>query len=423
MSSIELLIVSTTSGLQEALVGYEGLTVLSSPGLGRIKSLVVSEQPPQAIYLEDTRGTLDEVWEVIRLAQSRRVTVLLGLQSVGVVHRSDFTDAGIPIITDTRTAGDLAAWIGQQLGARKRAAATGQVTIAVGGAKGGIGKSLVVAMIAEGCARRGLRVLVVDGDLSNSGIVPTFRIPSGYPSFLYLKPEGLSAFTPENVKRYIYQHPSGIHFLLGSEETASTLDFVLPDWQALMQAVRSIEGYDLVLIDTGPEMKKRPYALDAARNGGWVVLPAPPGRKERTGVGYALSHFAHHMPDLTDRCLVLYMEPERGVTVNIPQVAPLFAKQFPRARTLGALPRAPQQVSLADEQTDRYLSPLDVAPHSKFSRAVYQMVDTLCATVGLNPPKPMPKSTFMQRLRGEKAAVLPGAVSAPAGVLEAEVRA
>jgi cellulose biosynthesis protein BcsQ len=421
----ELLIVSTTSGLAEALQGYEGLNVLSAPGLGRVTSLLASEQPPQAIYLEDTRGTLDELWAIVRLAQSRHVPVLLGLRSVGTVHAADFIDAGIPTLVDPRSAADVAAWIAQQLGAKRRAAAQGQVTIAVAGAKGGIGKSLVVAMIAEGCTRRGLRVLVVDGDLSNSGIVPTFRIPSGFPSFLYLKHEGLSAFTPENVRRHIYQHASGIHFLLGSEETANPADLQLPEWQALMQAVRALEGYDLVLIDTGPEMKKRPYALDCARNGGWVILPAPPGRKERTGVGNALANFAQHVPDLTDRCLLLYMEPEKGVTVKVPQIAPLFAQQFPRARVLGVMPRAPHQVSLADEEGDRYLSPLDVAPHSKLSRGVYQLVEQLCATVGLRPPKPMPTSSLWQRLRGEKPATLPG-MGTPGGLpaaAEAEVRA
>jgi cellulose biosynthesis protein BcsQ len=423
----ELLLVGTTSGLQEALIGYEGLSVISAPGLTRVKSLLISDQPPGAIYLEDTRGTLDEVWEIIRTAQSRHVPVLLGLQSVGLVHAADFTDAGIQVLTNVRVGAEVAAWIGQHLGVRKRAAAHGQVTVAVAGAKGGIGKSLVVALIAEGCVRRGLRVLVVDGDLSNSGIVPTFRIPSGFPSFLYLKAQGLSAFTPENVRRHIYAHPSGIDFLLGSEETANPIDLQLPEWQALMQAVRSMEGYDLILIDTGPEMKKRPYALDCARSGGFVILPAPPGRKERTGVGNAINNFAQHVPDLTDHCLLLFMEPERGVTVPVKAVAPLFAQQFPRTRQLGILPRAPRQVSLADEEGDRYLSPLDVAPHSKLSCAVHEIVEAFCAQVGLKPPKPMPRSSFLQRLRGEKPAIAFGAVSAlppgEAAVAPVEVRA
>ena len=417
--TIELLIVSNTGGLAEALHGYEGLHVASLPSLSRVKSIVVSDQPPQAIYVEDTRGTLGELWDVIRAAQSRQVPVLLGLQSVGLVHLSDFVDAGLPV-SDARDAAALAEWIGAQLGVRKLAAA-GQVTLAIAGAKGGIGKTLVVAMLAEGLKRRGLKVLVVDGDLSNSGIVPTFRIPSGFPSYLYLKQDGLGAFTPANVRRHIFKHDaSGIHFLLGSEETANPMDLNLGEWQTMMQAVRALDGYDVVLIDTGPEIKKRPYAIDAARIGGYVVLPTPPGRKERAGVGNALRVFEQHTPDLTDRCLLLYMEPEKGVTVAIDKVAPLFAQTWPRARAIGVLPRAPRQVSMADEEGDRYLSPLDVAPHSKFSRAVHELVEQLCAQTGLRPQQPMPKSSLWQQLRGEKP-VLAAATGVAIG--GAEVRA
>ena len=415
---MELLIVSTTPGLAEALAGYQGLQVSSLPSLARARSIVASEQPPGAIYVEDTRGTLPELWELVRVAQSRHIPVLLGLQSVGLAHRADFLDAGLPV-TELRESGELAEWIGQALGARKLAAAR-QVTIAIAGAKGGIGKTLVVAMLAEGLKRRGLNVLVVDGDLSNSGLVPTFRIPSGFPSYLYLKSEGAGAFTPANVRRQIFAHAaSGIHFLLGSEETASPLDFTLGEWQALMQAVRALDGYDVVLVDTGPEIKKRPYAIDVARSGGYVVLPTPPGRKERAGVGNALRVLEQHTPDLTDRSFLLFMEPERGVTVAIERIAPLFARSWPRARTLGTLPRAPRQVSIADEEGDRYLSPLDVAPHSAFTRAVHQLVDALCHQTGLTPPLPMPRSSLWQRLRGERAALPIAAVSELAA---AEVR-
>jgi Mrp family chromosome partitioning ATPase len=408
---MELFLVTTTPGLAEALHGYEGMQVSALPSLARLKSMVASEQPPGAIYIEDTKGTLQELWDVIRAAQSSRVPVLVGLQSVGLVHRSDFADAGLPV-SEARDATSLAEWIGGQLGLRKLAAA-GQVRVAIAGAKGGIGKTLVVAMLAEGLKRRGLNVLVVDGDLSNSGIVPTFRIPSGFPSYLYLKHDGLGAFTPANVRRHIYTHaPSGLHFLLGSEETANPLDLNLGEWQAMMQAVRALDGYDVALIDTGPEIKKRPYAIDAARSGGYVVLPTPPGRKERAGVGNALRVFEQHTPDLTDRCFLLYMEPEKGVTVPIDRVAPLFARSWPHTRSAGILPRAPRQVSMADEEGDRYLSPLDVAPHSAFSRAVHHIVQRLCDQTGLTPPLPMPKSSLWQRLRGEKIAIVPTTVPA-----------
>jgi hypothetical protein len=247
--TIELVIVSNTAGLPEALHGYTGLQVSSLPSLARAASIVASDQPPQAIYIEDTKGTLTDLWAIIRAAQRAQVPVLLGLQSVGLVHRSDFVDAGLAV-SDGRESAILAEWIGAQLGVQKLAAA-GQITVAVAGAKGGIGKTLVVAMLAEGLKRRGLKVLVVDGDLSNSGIVPTFRIPPGFPSYLYLKNDGLGAFTPSNLRRHIYTHEaSGIHFLLGSEETANPLDLNLGEWQAMMQAVRQLESYDIVLIDT-----------------------------------------------------------------------------------------------------------------------------------------------------------------------------
>ncbi|PMP87761.1 MAG: chromosome partitioning protein, partial [Roseiflexus castenholzii] len=217
----ELLLVTNTPGLVEALGGYNGILPFPAPNLARVRSLIASDQPPPVIYLEDTRGTIADLWETIHVAQARGVRVLIGIQNIGVVHAGDFTDAGLAITT-ARDADALAAWIAQQLGVARRLAAR-QVTIAVAGAKGGIGKSLVVASLAEGMRRRGLRVLVVDGDLSNSGLVPEFRIPAGFGSFLTLRQEGRghSQFTPTNVARLIWRHaPSGIDFLLGADEAA-----------------------------------------------------------------------------------------------------------------------------------------------------------------------------------------------------------
>lgn len=399
----ELLLVTNTPGLVEALGGYNGILPFAAPNLARVRSLIVGEQPPPAVYLEDTRGAIPDLWDTIHAAQARGVRVLIGLQSIGVVHAGDFTDAGLAVTT-ARGPEALAAWIAQQLGATRRLAAR-QVTIAVAGAKGGIGKSLVVASLAEGMRRRGLRVLVVDGDLSNSGLVPEFRIPAGFGSFLTLRQEGHghSRFTPANVARLIWRHaPSGIDFLLGADESALAADFTLPDWRALMQAVGNLgevldHDYDVVLIDTGPDMKKRPYALEAARNGGWVVLPAPPGRKERAGVGIALQQFATHQPDLTDRCMLILMEPERGVTVGVHRVAPLFAEHWPKARIIGTLPRDPYLVSLANEETDRYLSPLDAGRFRPFSLAVHNIVEEMCGIIGLPLPQPKPSVSLFRR--------------------------
>ncbi len=201
----------------------KGLHVASLPSLSRVTS-IVDERPaaPGDLRRRHQRHLRLSCGTSSARRRASRCAVLVGLQSVGLIHMSDFVDAGLQI-SDARDATTLAEWIGAQLGLRKMAAA-GQVTIAIAGAKGGIGKTLVVAMLAEGLKRRGLKVLIVDGDLSNSGLVPTFRIPSGFPSYLYLKQDGLGAFTPANVRRHVYTHEaSGLHFLLGSEETANPM--------------------------------------------------------------------------------------------------------------------------------------------------------------------------------------------------------
>lgn len=408
MDTTELLVVSAAPGLPDALGGYEGLQIITVPTLARAAHLVGGDRPPQAVYVEDVCGSLDELWHVARAAQARRVRVLAGARGLAAAHLDDLRDAGLAV-TEEHDAAQIAAWLARQLGARTRAAKT-QVTIAVAGAKGGIGKSLVVALLAEGMRRRGLRVLVVDGDLSNSGLVPTFRIPTGFPSYLHIPGDAAHgagpAWTPESVRRYVYHHaPSTVDFLLGSEETNDARDLQRPEWLALMQAVRGLTEYDVVLLDTGPEIKKRPYAILAARDGGWVVLPTPPGRKERTGAGNMLRALQTAVPgrDLTERCLLLFMDPERGAAATVDRVAPLFARHFPQARVLGRLPRCPAQVSAADEHGERYLSPLDVAPHGRLARGAHELVERLCAAVGLRPPHAMPRSTLWQRLRGERA--------------------
>ncbi|MEN9935033.1 MAG: hypothetical protein RLZZ387_1612 [Chloroflexota bacterium] len=408
MSTIELLIVSATTGITDALSDYEGIQVLSAPSLERAAHLLTSDRPPQAVYVEDRCGTTAELWQITRRAQALGIPMLAGLHSAAAAQRDGLADAGVSL-TALHEAAPLAAWVGQQLGARARPAGR-QALIAVAGAKGGIGKSLVVALLAEALRRRGLRVLVVDGDLSNSGIVPTFRIPSGFPSYLHVAGDAArsgdhAAWTTQNVRDYVYHHaPSGIDFLLGSEETTDARDLQRPEWLSLVQAVRGMLEYDVVLIDTGPEIKKRPYALLAARDGGWVVLPTPPGRKERSGAGNMLRALQTTVPDrdLSARCLLLFMDPEHGAAASVGQIEPLFARHFPLTRAIGRLPRASWQVSRADEEGERYLSPLDVSPHSPLSRATHQAADRLCAEVGLRPPRPMPRSSLWQRMRGER---------------------
>jgi MinD-like ATPase involved in chromosome partitioning or flagellar assembly len=402
----EILVVTRVAGLVDALQGYEGVRMTSAQRLEFASRLLTSEQPPEALYLEDSCGTVAELWDIVRAAQGHRIPILVATHGPAVAAQADLIAAGLAV-TEERQPAQVAAWIASQLGLRARAAASGQVTIAVAGAKGGIGKSLVVQVIAEGIAMRGGRVLVVDGDISNSGVRPTFHIPSGAKTYVTLREDGARAWEPDNVRSRITAHSeSGLHFLLAGEDSTLGQDLYVTDWQNFMSAVRSLDEFDVVVLDTGPELLKRPYALDAANNGGLVIFPTPPGSKERTGVGNALRLFSTY--NLLDRCALLYMEPEKGVTVGVKDIAPRFRAAFPTIREIGTLPRSPRQVSLAAE-ADRYLSPLRIEPHSRFTRQAHALVDAICTVARVTLPAPMPRSSLLGRIgagwRGHRNAI------------------
>lgn len=401
----DVLLITSQPELATAFSGFGGVRVLTGTSLSFAQSLVTSGQPPHALYLEDTCGTVPELWAAVRAAQAQRIPVALGLWGPGRGAADDFTVAGVAIAmpelrSDARA---LALWVGAQFGLHARAVRGGQVRLAVSGAKGGIGKTLLGAGLAEAWHRRGLRVLVVDGDISNSGLVPTFRIPSGFPTYLHIRSDGVSAWTPENLRRYIYRHErSGLSFLLGSEETADQQDITWHEWQALMQAVGGLDEYDVVLVDTGPEIKRRPYALDVLQGGGYAIFPVHPGRKERTGAGNALQFVGAHGTELLDRCVLVFMEPERGVAVTVDQVAPRFTQLFPQTRLAGRLPREPFLVSRADEEGDTYISPLDLQPYGKFALATHTIADSIAQLTGMQPPLPLPRGAWWQRLLGSR---------------------
>lgn len=406
MSTMEMLLVSGTRGIDGALNAYEGVRLVTGPSITFAQRLVMSDAPPQAIYVEDTMGTVEEVWGVVRACQAKRIPVLVGLFGAGLARETDFRDAGIALVpVNTRSSDQIAAWIAQELGLKARASVNGQTMVAIAGAKGGIGKTLVVALLAEALSRRGLRVLVVDGDLSNSGLVPSFRIPSGFPSYLQAISDGQGAWSVDNIRKYLYRHKrTNIAFLLGSEDTANfSEDLTWQDWQQLMQAVAQLDEFDVVLVDTGPEIKRRPYALQVAANGGYVIFPVPPGRKERTGAFQALTFIKTHSGgevNLLEQCLMLFMEAEHGLPVTADSIMPNFTQLFPAAHVLGKLPRSPRQVGIADEEGDVYISPIDVAPWSSFSMAVYDIVEAICQRADIRTPLPKPTPTLWQKLWG-----------------------
>lgn len=404
---MELIIFSALEGLQAEAELLRDLAILAPSRLDQVQRLLSGERPPEAIYLDDTRPiTLPELWRTISLAREAGVAVFVNVCGSARSALDELRSTGIAATSESDPT-LIVAWLAERLGVHRGATGRAVPMVAVGAAKGGIGKTFATCVLAEGLRRRGLRVLVWDGDISNPGLVPAFRIPSSAPSYLHLIQRGPAHWNAGGIKPFIYQpdqtRPNtagwgAIDFLIGSHSVArAENDVRLPDWQGFYQGVSTLEGYDLVLIDTPPDYLRRPYATHTLQCGGTVVLPCPPGARERMGVGHMLDHFRDHAPDKLDHCTLLFMEPERGVTVRVADVRALFTRRYPQVQALGALPRDPRLASRADEH-DGYVAMLDLGPHSSFAIASHQVVDALCTRLSLRPQLPLPKVGLFQRL-------------------------
>jgi cellulose biosynthesis protein BcsQ len=413
---MELMLYTTMDGLSARLeAAYPDIEVIAPSRIDQARRLLQGERPPDALYVDDSRGTpIPDLWGLIEAAHGAHVRVLVNMYGMAQSLLAEARLIGAAEVSE-RDVAAVVAWLGQSLGVTARTSGGRVPILAVGAAKGGIGKTFMTCLLAEGLRRRGLRVLVWDSDISNPGLVPAFRIPSSSPSYLHLIQRGAAHWNPTGIAPFIFQaeHTQGgtegwgvIDFLIGSHAVArAENDVRLPDWQGLYQGVSQLDGYDLVIIDTPPDYLRRPYATHTLLSGGTVVLPCPPGARERMGVGHMLDHFREAAPDRLDRCALLFVEPEKGVTVKVKDVLQIFGGRYPEVRALGTVPRAPRLASLSDEH-DGYLSMYDLGPNTTFVQAAHRIVDSLAAHVGVMPRLPMPKigawAAFKGRMRGEK---------------------
>jgi cellulose biosynthesis protein BcsQ len=412
---MELVLFSAIENLQPQLETYNDIAILNPSRVDQVLRLIAGERPPEALYLDDSRSLpVTELWRVVTAAQAAQVRVFVNMFASGQPLLGDARSLGLPTLSE-RDAVNIVAWLAEQLGLASRVASGRLPVLAVGAAKGGIGKTFATCLLAEGMRRRGLNVLVWDSDISNPGLVPAFRVPSSAPSYLHLVQRGPTAWNPSGIQPFLYQpeHTQAssagwgrIDFLIGSHTVAKAENDVrLPDWQGLYSGVTQLEGYDLLIIDTPPDYLRRPYATHALLSGGFVVLPCPPGARERMGVAHMLEHFRDHTPDRLDACMLLFMEPEHGVVTRIGDILPLFGARYPEVKALGTLPRAPRLASMADEH-DGYISMLDLGPSTPFAQTAHRIVASLCVQIGVSPRVPMPRlsrwAAFKGRLRGER---------------------
>ena len=139
MATKEIIIVSSVVGLGDALNTYDGVKPLVLPNMNRVASMITSEEPPNAVYIEDTRGTREDILHVVAAAQSRHIPVYIGIQGTGQNYAQDLIDAGM-LVTFERDVASLSSWVAQQLGARKRVSSSHQRIVSFASGKGGSGK-------------------------------------------------------------------------------------------------------------------------------------------------------------------------------------------------------------------------------------------------------------------------------------------
>ncbi|NTV64154.1 MAG: P-loop NTPase, partial [Oscillochloris sp.] len=201
---MELVIFSALDGLQSHAESLRGLAVLTPSQIDQVQRLLGGEYPPDALYIDDSRSlALADLWRTTALAQQAGVRVLLNLYGPARAALNDAQSAGIATASEADPAA-VAAWIGAQLGLRAAGGTARPAVVAVGAAKGGIGKTFATCVLAEGLRRRGLRVLVWDSDISNPGLVPAFRVPSSAPSYLHLIQRGPAHWGPDDIRPFIY---------------------------------------------------------------------------------------------------------------------------------------------------------------------------------------------------------------------------
>ena len=436
---MELIVLSGIDPLVNTLEQRGGVHVLAASRADMVLRLVRDSQESKkrgertdlgAVYVDDLRSgvSVSDLWSVIEAASTSGVRVLVNLTGAGKSLLNDVEQLGIVRISET-SVDAVVAWIGRELGLSEQVGGRVLPVVSVGAAKGGIGKTFVTTILAEALRRRGLNVLVWDTDISNPGLVTSFHVPLSAPSYLSLVKQGAARWNPRDVAEHVYC-PSvtrgaggwgNLDLLIGSHAVANAEnDIRLTDWQLLYEAVVRLEGYDLVLIDTPPDYMRRPYATHTLDRGGFVVLPCPPGRRERIGVAHMLDHFqmlegaTSGKRSIYERTALLEIAPEKGVVVTNKEARRSFAGRYPMVRVLGTLPRAPHLASVADEH-EGYLSMLDAGPKTTFTHAAHRITDSLLSLIGVQAKAPMPKfgawDALVARMRGEVIDVPPAGAS------------
>jgi chromosome partitioning protein len=157
----------------------------------------------------------------------------------------------------------------------------GMTTVAITNRKGGVGKSSLTTNLAAALALEGKRVLVIDMDSqASSTAVFLTELPQGAPSTAHvlIGQAALEDIIVPSTREGVFIAPAS------RELTAAQLTIVARTGREtiLRRAMRSLQGYDLILIDTAPEQQLATVnSLVAATH---VLMPFTPDPKALEGL-------------------------------------------------------------------------------------------------------------------------------------------
>lgn len=142
--------------------------------------------------------------------------------------------------------------------------------IALTGGKGGVGKTSVAVNLALTLARRGRRVLLLDGDtdLANVsillGLYPTRTLEHAMAGECQLS-------------EVIQEGPHGLHLIAGASGVQRCMDLDVADAQSVLRELAGMErAYDTILIDTASGLRPAALHMIAAATLACVVITPEP---------------------------------------------------------------------------------------------------------------------------------------------------
>jgi len=209
---------------------------------------------------------------------------------------------------------------------------------AVGGGKGGIGKSFLVANLATVAARSGKRVILIDADLGGANLHTCLGVRAG-------ERVSLSDFLEDRVleleKVAIETPVPGLRLILGALGHTGKAETTAEQRSALLRAVRKLPA-DLVIIDlaAGTDRSTIDFFLEADE--GFVVTTPEPTAIENAYAFLRAAFYrqlAHELADSSARDVIrLSMDQrnERGIRTpadlmgEIDRLDPLEGQRFRR---------------------------------------------------------------------------------------------